>query len=446
MGNFIKIFSIISLFLGCLFIAGSAQAAAGDIVITVTDELGSPIFGADFNFSCEGGNDRSVNDGGPKDDDGAEDGVITVPASFAQDKPDCGDGESFTIKNVEMNGYVTTAALFASYATSTENAVTVSLPFSYKVTILTADNIPFYGATVTAGKFSTNCTEGGTTGVYHCPLLTSDKESNIEIEREFFYSKTDQFPESRSKNDDPQVVKTVTGVLYKEIEGVGVLIPGSDRHQMSVSWTPTADPNFGRYEIHRRETFGGVTHENSTLSLRASDRETTTALISAAGCNEPNYFVVYVIDADGNRSVISDEVELMSGSCTGSSVPAASEAENPVSEEVAEEFVVEEFEEIPQVQLPVPPVAPAPQPAPVSAPAPAPAPAPSPSPNPPVRPNPPAQPETLTPRGGGVGQAINNVAAGYATLVEIVRERISQGLNLKEAVRDNLALLFSIFR
>ena len=209
-------FCAITVFLVTSYSPHRAEAAVGDIVITVTNELGASVSGATFSYFCTGGSTTSVTDGGAGDNDAAANGSITILAANAQAVgPSCGAGESFSQDDVARDGYVTLSTTLTTYSAVAQNNGTAALLFAYKITSITNElAAALTGVTVTAGDAQAiACTESG--GAWYCPVPVAHTALTIKAVKDGYVTNTSSsFGSDRTANANAQVTGTVSGVLY----------------------------------------------------------------------------------------------------------------------------------------------------------------------------------------------------------------------------------------
>jgi hypothetical protein len=126
------------------------------------------------------------------------------------------------------------SADFDDSQTSTFNGS--QLPFAYKFTTAPYSGAVISGATFTAGDSGgTTCTEGGTTGIYYCPVPLSNSSTTATFAKSGYTTTTTTYA-LRSTPSDAQI----SGTIYPSLSSSGGG-GGSD----TVTFTPTPTPTPG---------------------------------------------------------------------------------------------------------------------------------------------------------------------------------------------------------
>ncbi len=177
-------FLIIGIFVLFLLNVQFIEAANGDVVITYDDELGGGLTGAIVTINCDG-SDATCTDGDVAcDNDGSDDGSITLnAASSTLATASCDDLDAITVLEVAKDGYVTdTTITDAVYHTGTQNDEVSVLDFGYKIALQDEKTSPgtILSAAVTAGENDTSCTYN--TNYYYCPVLLADDDTDADVD------------------------------------------------------------------------------------------------------------------------------------------------------------------------------------------------------------------------------------------------------------------------
>ena len=97
-------------------------------------------------------------------------------------------------------------------------------------------------------------------------------------------------------------------------------VTGSGAVNISLNFSPASPPaDFQRYEVYYRQSTSGTTFGNGTAWTSAGDGNlalsgTTATSVTGLNTGYVYYLVVYTIDIDGNPSVASNEVNVMTSS------------------------------------------------------------------------------------------------------------------------------------
>ncbi len=215
-----------------LFYQAPAFGAVGDVIITVTDELGSSLSGATVTINCDGVATTVL----------ASNGTITVPSATAT-SVGCSEGETITQLDVEKDGYVTTAATGdLIWNAAAENSNTASLPFAYKVGPISTEGPDFTitnsASTVTAGDSNgqNSCTMSGS--FWYCPVVLANS-ANVPTGTAVLDGYVEEAraligASSRSANGDAQVSGNIADVKFgHKVTGVDEL--GNDLTKATVT-------------------------------------------------------------------------------------------------------------------------------------------------------------------------------------------------------------------
>ena len=97
-------------------------------------------------------------------------------------------------------------------------------------------------------------------------------------------------------------------------------VTGAGAVNISLNFSPASPPaDFQRYEVYYRQSTSGTTFGNGTAWTSAGDGNlalsgTTATSVTGLNTGYVYYLVVYTIDIDGNPSVASNEVNVMTSS------------------------------------------------------------------------------------------------------------------------------------
>ena len=191
-----------------------AQAAAGDIVIVVNDELGTSLTGATVSatVACTGGADFTAIDGGANDDDSAVNGVIVFAAANIGDgtTAECDNGEVFTKDLVAKDGYVTEDTSLTTYSTAAQNDATTTLDFSHKIIVKDELNTDLTPNSATAGGSSASCTV--VLNNVYCPVVLADDDVvsiGFNVVKPGYVTANVNLASNRTAATDPQALVTM---------------------------------------------------------------------------------------------------------------------------------------------------------------------------------------------------------------------------------------------
>ncbi len=115
------------------------------------------------------------------------------------------------VGNVTLDGYVQADYSLVTGTTRTANAdpqrsdTVTGVEYAVKITVLT-------GATVTTGdSYGTTCTESGSTGIYYCIVPLADTETNIQVVKTGYDTKTESNAWlDRTSNTDAQATYSLS--------------------------------------------------------------------------------------------------------------------------------------------------------------------------------------------------------------------------------------------
>ncbi len=197
---------------GIFFVAHKAEAAAGDIVITVHDQFDDAYTDGSASaasIACPGGTavERTNGNGGGD--------IIFLAADIGNGTTaECDDGEAFTVESVTMDGFVeVNDTSLTTYSTAIQNNSTVNLLYAHKINVVDELGNPITPTESRTVDDETVCFTIVNNAVYCAIILDADNNDHLIIPKDGYVTSGEldvPLAGTRGSQTDPQIVTTMT--------------------------------------------------------------------------------------------------------------------------------------------------------------------------------------------------------------------------------------------